>query len=152
MSIYYRVVKRVDPRNPQGARKYYAGGASVGCTTLNDLATRVARRSGHSAGTVSGILYDLCEAIVHFIGQGRNVDLGNFGIIQLRLRNTSGSVTKEEFRVSQVEEKKLHFVPGFTVTSQIAGATLTDAGTLYNSLAGTPPDTGTDGDGTLLPE
>lgn len=140
MSIYYRVVKRVDPRDPQGTYKYYAAGASMGRATLNDLAIQVARRSGHSVGTVAGILYDLCEAIVYFIGQGRNVDLGNFGIIQLRLRNKSGSITKNDFHLSQIEEKKLYFIPGFAITSQIDGANLTDAESFYNSLAGIPEE------------
>lgn len=135
MSIYYRVVERIDPRQPDVAGKFYAAGASIGRMGLNELASRVAIRSGHSPGTVAGILYDLCEAIVYFIGQGRNVDLGNFGIIQLRLRNTSGNDTKEDYRISQVGEKKLYFVPGPTVTNHIISADLVDAGSLYEDLS-----------------
>ena len=136
MSIYYRVVERIDPRNPEMSGKYYAAGASIGRMGMNELAARVAVRSGHSQGTVAGILYDLCEAVVHFIGQGRNVDLGNFGIIQLRLRNASGSDTKEDFRITQVGEKKLYFVPGSTITGCLKTADLKDAETLYGSLTG----------------
>lgn len=134
MSIYYRVVERIDPREPELAGKYYAAGASIGRMSLNELASRVAIRSGHSQGTVAGILYDLCEAIVHFIGQGRNVDLGNFGIVQLRLRNASGSDTKEDFRISQVGEKKLYFVPGTTITDRVNAANLVNADGMYGNL------------------
>lgn len=134
MSIYYRVVERIDPREPEVAGKYYAAGASIGRMSLNELASRVAIRSGHSQGTVAGILYDLCEAIVYFIGQGRNVDLGNFGIIQLRLRNASGSENKEDYRISQVGEKKLYFVPGSTLMNRINAADLVDSSGLYDDL------------------
>lgn len=51
MSIYYRVVERIDPREPEVAGKYYAAGASIGRMSLNELASRVAIRSGHSQGT-----------------------------------------------------------------------------------------------------
>lgn len=136
MSIYYRIVQRIDPREPEVAGKFYASGASIGRMGLNELASRVATRSGHSQGTVAGILYDLCEAIVYFIGQGRNVDLGNFGIIQLRLRNASGSENKEDFRISQVGEKKLYFVPGITLTRRINAAELVNADGMYSDMSG----------------
>ncbi|WP_294586032.1 HU family DNA-binding protein [uncultured Phocaeicola sp.] len=141
MSIYYRVVERKDPRDLESSGKYYASGASVGSMGLNELASRVAIRSGHSQGTVAGILYDLCEAIVYFIGQGRNVDLGNFGIIQLRLRNKIGSDTKEGYRISQIGEKKLYFVPGPTITNKVHAATLTNADALYENLTATSETT-----------
>ena len=70
MSIYYRIVQRIDPREPEVAGKFYASGASIGRMGLNELPFR------SFPGNVADILYDLCEAIVYFIGQGRNVDLG----------------------------------------------------------------------------
>ena len=51
MSIYYRIVQRIDPREPEVAGKFYASEASIGRMGLNELASRVVTRSGHSQGT-----------------------------------------------------------------------------------------------------
>lgn len=96
MSIYYRVVERKNLRDLESSGKYYASAASIGSMGLNELASCVAIRSGHSQATVAGILYDLCEAIVYFIGQGRNVGLGNFGIIQLPCATRAEAIPKRD--------------------------------------------------------
>ena len=96
MSIYYRVVERKNLRDLESSGKYYASAASIGSMGLNELDSRVAIRSGHSQATVAGILYDLCEAIVYFIGQGRNVGLGNFGIIQLPCTTRAEAIPKRD--------------------------------------------------------
>ena len=62
--------------------------------------------------------------------------MGNFGIIQLRLRNASGSENKEDFRISQVGEKKLYFVPGITLTGRINAAELVNADGMYSDMSG----------------
>ncbi len=110
MAVYYKVVEKKDPRNPQGAGKYYAQAVNFGIVDTDMIAENVARRTGHSPGQVKGLFRDYTARMREYLANGKTVRLDPVGMIHVTLRG-SGSDTAEEYDPSNVTRVRLNFRP-----------------------------------------
>jgi len=111
MTAKYNVVAKVDPRDPQGPRKYYASVKSTGKATTHDIAEQVARISTVSSIDLAAMVEAFLITIPEELADGKIVDLGDFGSFRLRIRS-EGSDTPEEVTAHNIVNVSVGFYPG----------------------------------------
>lgn len=122
MAIYYNVVERKNPADPESPEtKFYAVQKTLGTVGIKEIAETLATRSGHSAGSVMGVCHDLIEAIAHFVSTGSNVSLGSLGYMQARLYNDYGAVTEKMWTPSSNLKKfTVQLRPSYELESKLS--------------------------------
>lgn len=108
--IQYIVRERKDPASPEVQGKYYGWPVTRGVVGLRMLSGHIATRSGHSKGSVAGLIQDIFDAVIHYMEMGYNVDLGMAGRFQLKC-SSCGTVTKEECTARTHERTYIHYQP-----------------------------------------
>lgn len=81
MAIFYKVIERKDPRNPDGPGKFYASNVSFGVIETEKLAENIAARSGHSVGQLTGLFQDYFRRIENYVVAGKTVSMAPLGTI-----------------------------------------------------------------------
>ena len=109
--INYIVRERKDPSSPEVQGKFYGWPVTKGVVGTRMLAGYIATRSGHSTGSVIGLIEDIFDAIIHYMSLGYNVDMGQAGRFQLKCKSTTGTTTKEECHIGLLEKAYIHYQP-----------------------------------------
>lgn len=109
--IKYNIKQRVNPRDLEAARKFYAIAQSQGSVDLRQLATRISRESTISMMDTMAVLEGLLQVVPDLLTEGRIVKLGDLGTFRTTL-SSNGSDTAEEFNASFIKGLKLNFRPG----------------------------------------
>lgn len=105
--MYYKVVNRKDPRNPEGAGKFYAQAISLGIIESETIAKTVAARSGHSFGQVLGLFQDYFRRVEQYVLQGNTVAIDPIGTL-IPVFNGVGATTPEEFDTSCIQKVRCY--------------------------------------------
>lgn len=106
----YKIAERKDPRNSDGAGKFYAIKINQSTMDVGEIAKIIAERAGQTEGTVKGLLEDLFKAAVPHLQRGESVQLGDIGRIRLSLRGASAN-TEEELDTSYFTNLHIVFTP-----------------------------------------
>lgn len=105
MSYFYTIVQRTHPKTKK--KQFYAQAISAGLISVNDIALRIAHRSGHSVGQVIGLLNDYLKLCSDYLQQGKNVRMGKIGIITPTFR-CKGSDTEKDLTADNIKRIKLN--------------------------------------------
>jgi predicted histone-like DNA-binding protein len=106
----YRVVRKVNPRNPAGPKLKYASPVNAGKLTLKELAKEIAGRSSLTRGDIENVLSNFLEELPTFLKIGMSIQLGDFGTLRLSL--SCESVDEDtEFTVANIKGVKVIFTP-----------------------------------------
>jgi predicted histone-like DNA-binding protein len=106
----YKVVKKVNPQNPDGPKKKHANPVNAGKMLLKHLAKEISARSSLTVGDIENVLYNLLDVLPLFLKIGMSVQLGDFGTLRLTL--VSESVNEdEEFTVAKIKGVRVVFTP-----------------------------------------
>jgi predicted histone-like DNA-binding protein len=116
--INYVIKQRVNPRELEAARKFYAIAQSQGSVDLRQLATRISRESTISMMDTTAVLEGLLQVVPDLLIDGRIVKLGDLGTFRTTL-SSSGSETADDFNVSMIKGLNLKFRPGKVFTDQL---------------------------------
>ncbi len=126
MPVLYNVVEKVNPRDPQGARKFYGVAQSRGEVNLRDLAEQIADISTVSTIDVMAVLEALLQVIPQHLLDGKIVRLRDFGTFRLILES-NGVEKAEDFNASHIKRVKMNFRPGKEIRDALATATFEKA-------------------------
>lgn len=110
MSVFYKMIPRKSPRDPEGEVKYYATQKMTGTATLNEVCDYIAPRAGRSAGSVKTIIEDCATAIAETLASGRTVTLDGFASFKVTF-NSKGAETPEAFSKSAIERVNVRMRP-----------------------------------------
>lgn len=111
MPAKYRVIAKVNPRDPQGARKFYPSLQMNGRSPQRKLALEAADRSTLSDADMDAAMTNLLALIPKHLAEGRVVDLGEFGTFRLTI-NTEGAETADVVTVRNIKKVGVRFTPG----------------------------------------
>ena len=106
----YKVIERVQPRDPKAEKKQYASPVNAGNLTLKDLAKSIAANSSLSRGDIENVLTNFVEELPVFLKIGMSVKLGNLGTMRLNLKS-EGVDKGKKFDVSKIKGVKIIFTP-----------------------------------------
>jgi predicted histone-like DNA-binding protein len=108
--VNYRVHQKVNPRNIEEARKYYAVAKSTRTVEIRELAEQIALEVSLGSPDVMAVLEALLINIPKNLKHGHIVKLRDFGTFKLNLQS-EGAATEEEFRENMIKGTKVNFRP-----------------------------------------
>ncbi|WP_421919091.1 HU family DNA-binding protein [Marinifilum sp.] len=121
MSIFYKVIAKLNPSNREAAPKYYASINSVGKRNNRFIAKQIAVRSSLNEMDVLSVIEGFLQIVPETLADGYKVDLGDFGSFGLSAKS-KGAEKEEDFNASLIEGTKVNFGPGKLFKKEINGA------------------------------
>ena len=111
MSVKYNVVERGNPSDPAAPNKYYPSAVADGSVDLRYIANRAADISTVSMPDTVAVIEALLYIIPDEIGNGRVVQLGEFGSFWIKFK-TEASETPEGVTSRNITGVIARFIPG----------------------------------------
>jgi len=111
MSVRFRAVERVNPRDLTLPNKYYPQIINGDDVTFDELAELISKVSSLNYGDVLGALGTLIEVIQMQLKHGRQVRLHTLGTLFLTLSG-EGTDTPEDLTNSSIARTNIRFRPG----------------------------------------
>jgi len=109
--LKYSIIERVNPRDLDAPRKFYAVKQNQGTVSVRDLARRISRETMLGLVETNGVIEALLAAVPALLAEGKLVSLGEFGSFRLTI-NSDGTETPEAFNASFIKGSKIHFRAG----------------------------------------
>ena len=111
MSVKFKAVERVNPRDLTLPKKFYAKLESGDDVSFEELADLISKVSNLNYGEVTGALGTLIEIIEIQLRHGRPVRLSTLGTFYLTL-NSEGYDSEEELTSDAIRKANIRFRPG----------------------------------------
>lgn len=116
----YKMIKRVNPANREGGRKWHAIPVKSGRPfTLTDVAIQISGRSSLTRGDLSNALQNLVDQLPMLLLLGHSVQLGDLGSLRISF-GSDGVDTPEEFNPNMIRNVKIIFTPGKLLKKALA--------------------------------
>ena len=122
MSILYTKIQRVNPRDPEGSRKWYIAPKRVKQKTEKEIAESLTNNTTLNRGEALMAVNELQPAIIKELLDGYTVQLGDWGSFQLTFSCT-GADTEEECTVDLVTAVNIRFRAGKLMKQALKDAT-----------------------------
>jgi predicted histone-like DNA-binding protein len=111
MSVKYNIVERGNPSDPDAPKKYYPSAVADGSIDLRYIANRAADISTVSMPDTVAVIEALLHIIPDEIGNGRVVQLGDFGSFWVKFK-TEASETPQGVTSRSITGVIPRFIPG----------------------------------------
>lgn len=111
MSINYSLTQRVNLKDANAPRKFYAIAKSSGEETTRQLATEISKRTSLSSVDVLAVIEAFIDLIPEKVADGKIVRLGEFGSFSVTI-SSEGVEKAEEFTSALIRGNSLNFRPG----------------------------------------
>lgn len=110
MLMYYKLVKRKNPRNESAPAKYYAQAVTMSTVTEKQLAEQIAATCTVKYPDVLCVLIALQEEIITCLREGYTIQLGTIGNLYGTL-NGAGAATEDAWNLSYIAKYRVRFSP-----------------------------------------
>lgn len=137
MSVFYKVIPRKTPGDPEGEVKYYATQKMTGTATLNEVCDYIAPRAGRSAGSVKTIIEDCATAIAENAGVGPDRNAGRLRIVQGYLQQQGCGNARSLQQIGHREGERAHAPEKNLKNAAEQGVKLVSIGSIAAKTAGT---------------
>ena len=117
--MYYHLIERVDPQQPQAPRKWYPQLKLAGKIGLRRFAEEIVGRSSLTQGDVENCLRNFVDMIPYFLLLGHSISLGDLGTLRLSVHSKGGARTIGEWEVGMIKGVKVIFTPGPLLKSRL---------------------------------
>lgn len=111
MSVKFKSIEKVNPRDVAAPKKHYASVVTEGSTDLEALAEIVATQCTVSPADCYAVLIALESNIIRELKNGRIVHLGKLGSYRVSV-SSEGKSTADEVVQSSIKKAKVLFRPG----------------------------------------
>ena len=119
MAVNYVVVPKVNPRDVEAPRKFYAQAKSRGELTFRKLSKEIAEGSTTVSDTdVLAVLNDLVKVLRRHLDNGEIVRFGDFGTFQVSI-SSDGVEEADKFHSSLIKNPKVSFRPGIDLKEML---------------------------------
>lgn len=125
-SLIFNVAQKVNPRDVEGPRKFYAVKAPQGEIDVRSLARRISRETMLGIVETTAVIEALLQAVPEVLSEGKTVRLGEFGSFRLTLKS-QGAESPEAFNQSQILGTNLIFRAGREFRDRLAQVRYTRA-------------------------
>ena len=121
MSISYRLIKKVNPTNPKGSKKYYAI-ADTTRVSFSTLCSEIADGCTLTSADVRAVLDRANYVLDLHLSEGAIVQFGELGNFRISL-SSKGAETSDAFRASLIKGGRILFTPGSALKATTAALT-----------------------------
>lgn len=115
MSIFYKIIPRINPRNPQAPKKFYAVAVRKETTTFERIAKLIAGKTSLDHTDALAVVRSMVDVVMDELSEGRAVQLGALGTLSVGL-SSKGAESAEKFNVSDIKGSRINFRPGSDLT------------------------------------
>jgi predicted histone-like DNA-binding protein len=122
MSIKFKAITRINPRDLAATPKHYATAISQGLVDIDRLSELVADGSTVRQNDVYAVLIGLVNTIQGELSAGRNVRLDKLGIFSIGL-SSEGELTSKLVKSSSVKSAKIRYRPSAEMKKMLKGLT-----------------------------
>ncbi len=128
MSMFYKVIEKVDPKNPQGEKMY--GAQTVYKTELKfeELCQNISLRCSMTDSDIEAVLQAFITNATLLVMNSRNVELGKLGYLTAALK-TDMVEDPEQYDKSNIRGMRIVFVPSSTLRNELMKVTYTKVST-----------------------
>ncbi len=109
--LSFNVISKVNPRDLEAPRKFYAVKQPQGVVSVRELAERISRESMLGIVETTAVIEGLLQAVPMLLLEGKIVKLGEFGSYRVSISST-GTESPEVFNSSLIKSPKIIFRPG----------------------------------------
>ena len=124
MSIKYKVISKVNPRDPESPPKYYAVAVSAGKVDLDHLSEKVADGSSVRQNDVYAVNIGVLNALKDELSEGRIAELGKFGTFSIGI-GSEGVEKKEDYNSGNIKISRINFRPSKKLKKWLEGLSFT---------------------------
>lgn len=114
----YRIIQRLNPRQPAAPRKWYAARVHNGKMTQDDIAEDIVVISSLARGDVANVIESLLDTVPKYLLMGKSVSLGALGTFRLSF-SSKGVDTPEDFQTNMISRTRIIFKPSTKLRNQI---------------------------------
>lgn len=119
MPIKFKAVSRINPRDVEAPKKFYASPVNKGELTLDSLSKQIAMMSTVSKTDVYAVLISLTEMVPLALEEGKIVRLGSLGSFSVGM-NSEASLSADEVSHLNVKKLLLRFRPSAEMKKTVA--------------------------------
>ena len=120
MPVNYSVCMLKNPAKPEEARRAFAKAQISSVLNLKALSRRVADQSTCSRADVEAVVVSTMEKTIEALREGYQVEFGDLGKFRLQI-SSNGAGTIGDFSVDNIENVRVHFIPGEDLKSIFTG-------------------------------
>jgi predicted histone-like DNA-binding protein len=118
MSISYKVIAKVNPRQPQAPKKYYAQAVRNKKITIKAISKSISEKTLVNPVDTQAVILALVVEIMKELQDSNAVQLGDLGTFSVSLSST-GSEVAEKFNVSMIKKARINYRPGSELTGTV---------------------------------
>lgn len=122
MSVLYSKARRINPREPKAAVKWYIVPNRVKQKSEKEIAELLTRNTTLSRGEALMVLDELQSVILQSLLDGYSVQMGDWGSFQLTL-SSEGADNEDACTTDTIRSVNIRFRPGKKMHNALAKAT-----------------------------
>jgi len=111
MTIIYRTIPRINPREPQLAARHYASAVPQSKTDIKKISKAISERTSLDHVDTQAVILATVDMIIAELQEGRAVQLGNLGSFSISL-SSEGAVSGEKFNSASIKKARIIYRPG----------------------------------------
>lgn len=115
MSIIYKVIPRINPRNPQAPKKFYAQAVRGKKLNIKQISKTISEKTLVNHVDVQAVVLALVDVVMAELQESNAVQLGDLGTFSVSL-SSAGAETEEKFTQSMIKKSRINYRPGSELT------------------------------------
>lgn len=127
MSITYKVIQKVNPRQPQAAKKFYAQAVRGKKLNIKQISKKISEKTLVNHVDVHAVVMALVDEVLAELGESNAVQLGDLGTLSVSL-SSEGADTEAKFTPSMIKKIRINYRPGSELTGVVKSWNFTKEG------------------------
>jgi predicted histone-like DNA-binding protein len=118
MSIIYKVIQRINPRNPQAPKKFYAQAVRGKKLNIKQISKKISEKTLVNHVDVQAVVLALVDVTMAELQESNAVQLGDLGTLSVSL-SSEGAETEAKFTPSMIKKSRINYRPGSELTGTV---------------------------------
>lgn len=118
--IQYKISSVKSPKT--GLKVYFPSIVQSGALSLNDVTSRIAKRSTMHAADIKAVLSALEQTVGDALASGHSVRLGDLGSFRITCTTTHGEDDPQLVTIKQVKKLRIRFTPSAAMQQKLGCA------------------------------
>jgi len=118
MTIIYKTIPKINPREPQVAAKHYASAVPQSKTDIKKISKAISERTSLDHVDTQAVILATVDMVIAELQEGRSVQLGNPGSFAISL-SSEGAVTADKFTPSAIKKARIIYRPGSEIKDML---------------------------------
>ena len=118
MSIKYKTVARINPREPQLAPRIYASAVTQSQSNIKKISKAISERTSLDHVDTQAVILATVDMIINELQEGRSVQLGDLGTFTISL-SSEGAQSVDKFHAGMIKKAKIIYRPGLEIRNML---------------------------------